>query len=44
MIEVGFIVSLFYSNLLMGEFDRDPSVRRGGGNRPVTRRALTEKL
>jgi hypothetical protein len=29
VIEVGFIVFLFYSNLLMGEFERSGMGRRG---------------
>jgi hypothetical protein len=30
LIEVGFIVFLFYSNLLMGEFERSGLGQRGG--------------
>jgi hypothetical protein len=30
MIEVGFIIFLFYSNLLMGEFERTGMARRRG--------------
>lgn len=29
-IEIGFIIFLFYSNLLMGEFERSGSGRRNG--------------
>jgi hypothetical protein len=39
MIEVGFIIFLFYSNLLMGEFERS-----GGGQRRGLAWALTDVL
>jgi hypothetical protein len=30
LVEVGFIIFLFYSNLLMGEFERSGMGRKGG--------------
>jgi hypothetical protein len=30
LIEIGFIIFLFYSNLLMGEFERSATGRRNG--------------